>query len=91
MKSFYSRSQIWFADHRSEKLSIREGIDLLMYTATRGEELRREIERGWKTNLGFSSAYEASRPLNRKEFAILLDAYLQSFSVKVNLEGQLLN
>ncbi len=91
MKSFYSRSQIWFADHRSEKLSIREGIDLLMYTATRGEELRREIERGWKTNLGFSSAYEASRPLNRKEFAILLDTYLQSFSVKVNLEGQLLN
>lgn len=91
MKSFYSRSQIWFDDHRSEKLSIREGIDLLMYTATRGEELRREIERGWKTNLGLSSAYEASRPLNRKEFAILLDTYLQPFSVKVNLEGQLLN
>ncbi len=91
MKSFYSRSQIWFDDHRSEKLSIREGIDLLMYTATRGEELRREIERGWKTNLGLSSAYEASRPINRKEFAILLDTYLHPFSVKVNLEGHLLN
>lgn len=91
MKTFYSRSQIWFADHKAEKLSIAETINLLMYTATRGEELRREIEKGWKDNLGFTSNYDPKRPITRWEFAILLDTYLQPFNSKVDLEGQLLN
>lgn len=91
MKSFYSRSQIWFADHASEKLSIQEAINLLMYTATRGEELRREIERGWKSTFGFRSDYEPARAISRKEFAILLDTYLQPFNARVDLEGELLN
>lgn len=91
MKAFYSRSQIWFADHTAQKLNIKETIDLLMYTATRGEELRREIERNWKSTWGFKNPYQAERPVSRLEFTLLLETYLQPFAVKVNLEGQLLN
>ncbi|MFM6977040.1 MAG: FAD-dependent oxidoreductase [Sphingobacteriaceae bacterium] len=91
MKTFYSRSQIWLADHPSEKLTIEETINLIMYTATRGEELRREVERAWKDSFGFKSEYEPKRAITRWEFAILLDAYLQPFNSQVDLQGHLVN
>lgn len=91
MKAFYSRSQIWFADHVSAKLSIEEAIDLLMYTATRGEELRKAIQKGWQSEFGFKSEYDAKRPISRYELAVLMDTYLKPFSVRVDLDGNLLN
>lgn len=91
MKAFYSRSQIWFADHSSAKLSIEETINLLMYTATRGEELRKVIEKDWKTEFGFKNDYDAKRPISRYELAVLMDTYLKPFSVRIDLEGNLLN
>lgn len=91
MKTFYSRSQIWFADHASAKLTVEEAIYLLMYTATRGEELRRSIEKDWKTEFGFTSDFNAKRPISRYELAVLMDTYLKPFSVRVDLDGNLLN
>ena len=91
MKAFYSRSQIWFADHVSAKLSIEEAIDLLMYTATRGEELRKAIQKGWQSEFGFKREYDAKRPISRYELAVLMDTYLKPFSVRVDLDGNLLN
>lgn len=91
MKNFYSRSQIWFADHAAEKISIEETINLLMYTATRGEELKRNIQKNWKEELGLKSTFEPQRSINRLEFAVLLDTYLQPFNVRIDLDGQLLN
>jgi len=91
MKEFYSRSQIWFADHKKDSLTIDDTIKLLMFTATRGEELRREIEKGWKDSHKFNSTYDPKRAITRREFAVLTDTYLQPFNRRIDLSGNLLN
>ena len=91
MKEFYSRSQLWFADHKKDSLTIEDAISLLMFTATRGDELKREIESGWKNSLKFSTAYDPKRPITRREFAVLTDRYLQPFNNRIDFSGNLLN
>ncbi len=91
MKEYYSRSQIWFADNQKDSLSIKDVIDLMQFTAYRGEELRREIEKGWKSSYGFIGQYDPKRPISRREFAVLVDTYLQPFNVRVDFNGNLMN
>lgn len=91
MKEFYYRSQIWFAGKKAGPLNIEDAINLIMFTATRGEEVRREIEKGWKTRFKFSTTYDPKRAINRREFAVLTDTYLQPFNVRVDMGGNLMN
>ena len=92
MKKLYSRSQIWFADHANVKeLSIGDAISLITYTATRGTELKIEIERGWKSTLGLACSFNENRKISRNEFSVLLEAYLQPFATQVDLQGELIN
>lgn len=91
MKEYYSRSQIWFADHKNDSLTIGDAINLLMFTATRGEELRREIEAGWQSSFKFSFKYDPKRIINRREFAVLTDTYLQPFNIRIDFAGNLMN
>jgi hypothetical protein len=92
MKKLYSRSQIWFADHADlTDLSISDAISLITYTATRGTELKLEIERGWKSTLGLAGSFNENRKVSRNEFAVLLEAYLQPFATQVDLQGELIN
>jgi hypothetical protein len=92
MKKLYSRSQIWFADHTDKTaLSVGDAISLITYTATRGGELKLEIERGWKSTLGLSGSFNENRKISRNEFSVLLEAYLQPFATQVDLQGELIN
>jgi hypothetical protein len=91
MREFYSRSQIWFADHDAEAMTIEDAISLFMFTAARGEELKREIEQGWKESFKFSSEFDLKRQISRGEFAVLADRYLQPFNVRVDFAGNLLS
>ncbi|HQT21882.1 hypothetical protein [Daejeonella sp.] len=90
MKEFYTRSQIWFADNKADTLTIGDAISLFMFTATRGEELKKEIEEGWKVSFKFNSKFDLKRNISRKEFGILADRYLQPFNVRVDLAGNLM-
>ncbi|MEO8795756.1 MAG: FAD-dependent oxidoreductase [Daejeonella sp.] len=91
MKDLYSRSQIWFADNKTDSLKIKDVINLFMYSVARGEELRKEIENGWKDSFAFNTKYDPERAINRREFAVLSEAYLQPFNVRVDLNGKLIN
>lgn len=90
MKEFYSRSQIWFADNKKDTLSIYDAISLFMFTGARGEELKKEIEEGWKMSFNLSSDFNLKRDISRKEFAILADRYLQPYNVRIDFAGNLL-
>lgn len=91
LREFYSRSQIWFADNKKDVMTIEDAISLFMFTATRGDELKKEIEDGWKESFNFSSTFDLKRQITRKEFAILADRYLQPFNVRVDFAGNLLS
>lgn len=90
MKEYYTRSQIWFADNNPEQLTIGNVITLIMYSATRGKELKGEIEKAWKGSFKFSSSFDEKRPITRREFAVLANAYLQPFTRRVDINGNLL-
>ncbi len=91
LREFYSRSQIWFADNKREVMTIEDAISLFMFTATRGDELKKEIEDGWKESFKFNSIFDLKRQITRKEFAVLADRYLQPFNVRVDFAGNLLS
>lgn len=91
MREFYSRSQLWFADHKKDTMTIEDAISLLMFTAPRGNELIKEIEEGWKESFKFKSTFDLKRHITRKEFAILADQYLLPFKTKVDFAGNLLS
>lgn len=90
MKEYYTRSQIWFADNNPEQLTIGQVITLIMYSATRGKELKGEIEKAWKGSFKLTSSFDEKRPITRREFAVLANAYLQPFARKVDINGNLL-
>lgn len=91
LKEYYSRSQLWFMNNKKDSLTIEDAINLIMFTATRGEELRREIKDGWKTSLRLPGEYDPKRSITRREFAVLVDRFLQPFNVRVDFMGNLLS
>jgi hypothetical protein len=90
MKEFYTRSQLWFADNKNEVLTIEDVISLLMFTAARGNELKKEIEEGWKQSFRLNSSFDPKRNISRKEFGVLADKYLQPYNIRVDMAGNLL-
>lgn len=91
VREFYSRSQIWFADNKKDTMTIEDAISLFMFTATRGDELKKEIEEGWKESFKFETKFDLKRNISRKEFVILADRYLQPFNIRVDFTGNLLS
>ncbi len=89
VKEYYSRSQIWFLDNRSDKLTLKDLLSLIKFTASRGEELNREVEKGWHTSLKLPGKFDLNKPVTRREVAALFNAYLKPFNVFVDMNGEL--
>ncbi|MDM8177647.1 MULTISPECIES: FAD-dependent oxidoreductase [Olivibacter] len=89
IKQLYTRSQIWFKDKDIPVFKLSDLLDLIKYVANRGEELNAEVEKGWIKRFKFKGSYDPERKLSRREFAVLVDTYLQPFHVRVNLKGEL--
>jgi len=89
MREFYSRSQIWFADNKMDKLTLDNVLSLIKFNASRGDELNREVEKAWKTSFKFAGKYDLQHLVTRREFAVLADAYLKPFNVRIDISGNL--
>lgn len=88
MRSIYTRSQIWFNQHSIDQLKVSEVIDLIKFIALKGNEIDRAIENGWNSRFKFNGSFDAENLITRRQFAVLVDTYLQPFTVKVNKEGK---
>ncbi|WP_134089588.1 FAD-dependent oxidoreductase [Olivibacter sp. XZL3] len=88
VKQLYTRSQIWFKDKNIAVLKLKHLLDLIKYVANRGEELNAEVEKGWTRRFKFEGEYNLDATLSRRQFAVLVDTYLQPFHVRVNLKGE---
>jgi len=87
MRSIYTRSQIWFSDKSIEELKLKDLLSLIKFIALKGEELDTQVENGWEKKFHFTGSYDPECLLTRKQAAVLIDIYLQPFSVKVNEKG----
>lgn len=88
MRNIYTRSQIWFNQHSSDQLKVSEVIDLIKFIALKGDEIDRAVESRWNSRFHFKSTFNADASITRREFAVLVDTYLQPFTVKVNKDGK---
>lgn len=89
IREYYSRSQIWFLDHKVDKLTIGDVLNLIKFTGSRGNELDKEVERGWKTTLKLTGTFDTKKLITRRQFARLVDIYLKPFERNIDLEGNL--
>ncbi|WP_069659585.1 FAD-dependent oxidoreductase [Arcticibacter eurypsychrophilus] len=87
VKQYYSRSQIWFLDHKSDKLTLDEVLSLIKFSAQRGAELNKEVEKGWKAAFKLPGKFDLQKTVTRREFCVLLNAYLKPFDVTISTEG----
>ncbi|MXV49608.1 FAD-dependent oxidoreductase [Pedobacter sp. HMF7647] len=88
-KEYVSRSQIWFLDKKIEKMTLGDMLSLIKYTANRGDELNREVERGWAGSFNFKGKFDLKHILTRREFVVLSESYLKPFTVRIDLTGRL--
>lgn len=89
VREYYSRSQIWFLDKKTENLTVGDAIGLIKFTANRGDELNKEIEKSWNASLRLKGKFELKRLITRREFAVLVDTYMKPFDRTVDMTGNL--
>lgn len=87
IREYYSRSQIWFLDNKADKITLENALSLIKFAGSKGEELNKQVLKGWKSPLRLTGEFDLKKTLTRKELAILLDTYLQPFSVAIDLSG----
>ena len=87
LRELYSRSQIWFLDNKSDKISLETALSLIKFVGSRGDELNREVEKAWSSSLKLDGKYDLKRPVTRRMMAVLLDTYLEPYTVAVDLDG----
>lgn len=90
-RELYSRSQIWFLDHNEAILTLETALSLIKFVGSRGKELDKELESAWKKSLKLSGEFDLRKRITRREFAIILDTYLQPFNVATGIDGTIKN
>lgn len=89
IKDFFYKAQIWFDDHKETIMTLSSTLDLLCYVGNKApESTKKEVEKKWKTTYKFTSDFELTKAINRREFAVLLQDYLPPFNVNVDNKGK---
>ncbi|RZK81658.1 MAG: hypothetical protein EOO92_04560 [Pedobacter sp.] len=89
-KDHFYKAQIWFDDHTSKELTIGEALDLICYTGSKSfATTKAEAKKNWEKVYGFKSAFDESRIINRREFAVLLYSYNNPFNVNADKNGRI--
>lgn len=88
--SLYSRSQLWFIDHKKGYFELKDLLGLVKHVAFKGDEVDREVEKEWSRKLKFDGTYDPTHRVTRYEFAVLVDRYADPYVKAVNSEGKIL-
>lgn len=88
VKSYYYKAQIWFDDHKDEKMTIDNTMKMIAYVAGLSlENTIKEVKKSWKNGYNFSTEYDGDRIITRREFAVL-SRYLKPFNVNFDKTGK---
>jgi ribosomal protein L11 methylase PrmA len=89
----YTRAFLWFNKEKPGKVfTIGNTLSLISdYTLTDPELLNKTIQKAWKAQYKFNSDFNIDRPITRREFAVLINHYLNPFARTVDLNGRLVN
>lgn len=88
MLQLYTRSQLWFKEKDIDSLRLKDLLDLIKFTALKGDEVNADVEREWNSRFKFAGVYDLECYLTRRQVAVLIDYYLKPFHVKVDEKGK---
>jgi hypothetical protein len=84
---YYKSSVVWFEKHPMGTMNIAEALELLFLISHKSFDA--QIQSEWNRKLKFTSGFNPERAITRREFAVLLDTYLNPFDMKVDISGKL--
>ncbi|WP_256002846.1 hypothetical protein [Pedobacter deserti] len=91
IKEYYYKAQIWFDDHKSDKLTAGDALSLICYVGGKApESTEKQVRKNWNTSYGFKTPYNPSKVVSRRELAALMMDYLNPFNVTIDKTGRVL-
>ena len=89
INDYFYKAQIWFDDYTNSQMTIGSTIDMVCYIGNKAiVSTKKEIEKKWKTAYQFKTELDLNRPINRREFAVLVQDYMPPFNVNIDKEGK---
>jgi hypothetical protein len=86
IKDYYYKAQIWFDDHQNVPINLENTISMVCYVGNKSvDATKAELQKKWNKNYRFSSKYDLKKVLTRREFATIINEYLEPFD-KVNVD-----
>jgi hypothetical protein len=93
LNEIYSRSFLWFNKEKpGELFTIGNLLSYISEMTLRDpKNLQLETQKAWKSYYKFPADFNLTRPVTRREFAVLANRFLNPFARKVDLSGKLVN
>jgi len=93
LDEIYTRAFIWFNQEKpGEKLTLGNLLYFISdYTLTDKATLEGTVKKLWKPVFKLPGELDVSRPVTRREFAVLVNKYLNPFGKTVDLGGKIMN
>ncbi len=86
IKDYYYKAQIWFDDHQNVPINLENTISMVCYVGNKSvDATKAELQKKWNKNYRLSSKYDLKKVLTRREFATIINEYLEPFD-KVNVD-----
>ena len=91
MSGLYPRSRIWFIENKVDELTIENTISLMSFISGRDPiSIQQELALNWKNKYEFSSDFSEPKLISKKEFAVIADAYITPFNIRIDFNGYFL-
>ena len=93
LTEIYSRAFLWFNREKpSDQFIVGNVLSLISeITLSEPETLRITMRNDWNTKYHFSLPFDLNRPVNRLEFSVLINQYLNPFARTIDLQGNVVN
>lgn len=86
IKEYYFKAQIWFDDHQNIPINLENTISMVCYVGNKSFDATKDaLQKNWNKNYRFSSRYHLKKVLTRREFATIINEFLEPFD-KVNVD-----
>lgn len=86
IRDYYYKAQIWFDDHQHIPINLENTISMVCYVGNKSADaIKDALQKNWNKNYRFSSKYELKKVLTRREFATIINEYLEPFD-RVNVD-----
>ncbi|MBB5396956.1 FAD-dependent oxidoreductase [Mucilaginibacter sp. AK015] len=93
LNEIYSRAFLWFNREKpGELFTIGNLLSYISEMTLRDpKNLQDGIQKTWKTYYKFTTGFDATRPVTRREFAVLANRFFNPFARKVDMSGKFIN